>query len=117
MIFSTIFPGGFWDDTSSRQTVPKPSSVTKSSSTNSVNVAAKQQQQLQQKQQQQSKTKTKKEETNKTNHNNNNNGPLDEFTNWCYKSLSNISSNVDSKYFVVDGTMYNITSIIDLLNY
>lgn len=95
--------GGFWDDSSNKQPIQKPSSVTKSNSTNSVNVGAKQQQQSQQKQpqaqqQQQPKTKAKKEETHKMNHNNNNNGPLDDFTNWCYRSLSNISSDVDSKY-------------------
>lgn len=93
------FLGGFWDDSSNKQAVQKPSSVIKSNSTNSVHVSAKPQQKQQPSQQQQpSKTKAKKEETNKMNHNNNNNGPLDEFTNWCYKSLSNISSNVDSKY-------------------
>lgn len=96
--------GGFWDDSSNKQAVQKPSSVIKSNSTNSVNVASKQQQQQQKQpqQQQQSKAKTKKEDTNKTNHNsNNNNGSLDDFTNWCYKSLSNISSDIDSEYSIL----------------
>ena len=54
-----------------------------------------------QQQQKQSKNKAKKEESPKSVNNNNNNQSKDEFTDWCYKTLSNISADVDSEYETV----------------
>jgi PERQ amino acid-rich with GYF domain-containing protein len=53
-----------------------------------------------QQQQKQSKSKPKKEESPKS-VNNNNNQTKDEFTDWCYKTLSNISADVDSEFDIV----------------
>ncbi|XP_018572065.1 GRB10-interacting GYF protein 2 [Anoplophora glabripennis] len=105
--------GGFWDDSSHKQTASKPSTVSKSNSTNSVNATHKQQQPAQK---QQTKNKTKKEESSKTNHNNNNNAPSsDEFTNWCYKTLSNITTSVDIPTFVT--FLRDIESALDVREY
>ncbi|KAJ8911843.1 hypothetical protein NQ315_003321, partial [Exocentrus adspersus] len=103
--------GGFWDDLSHKQPSSKPSTVSKSSSSNSVSTSQKQQTQKQQ-----AKSKTKKEDSSKTNHNNNNNGPSsDEFKNWCYKTLSNITTSVDIPTFVT--FLRDIESALDVREY
>ncbi|XP_056635586.1 GRB10-interacting GYF protein 2 isoform X1 [Diorhabda sublineata] len=106
--------GGFWDDSSSKQQqqqqgVHKPSTVSKNNSTNNISAAPKPQQQKPAK-----NVKTKKDESNKTNHNNN--GPsTDDFMNWCYKTLSNISTNVDIPTFVT--FLRDIESAFDVKEY
>ncbi|KAJ8952441.1 hypothetical protein NQ318_014533 [Aromia moschata] len=102
---------GFWDDSSHRQVASKPSTVSKSNSTNTMTTVSKQQVQKQQ-----TKSKTKKEEGSKVNHNNNNNAPsADEFTNWCYKTLSNITTSVDIPTFVT--FLRDIESAYDVREY
>ncbi|XP_028155710.2 GRB10-interacting GYF protein 2 isoform X2 [Diabrotica virgifera virgifera] len=114
--------GGFWDESSSKQQqqqphqqqgANKPSTVTKSNSTNTFSAAPKSQAKNPTKN---TNAKVKKEESNKTNHNNNNNGPSsDEFMNWCYKVLSNISTNVDIPTFVT--FLRDIESAFDVREY
>nr|XP_023030042.1 GIGYF family protein CG11148 [Leptinotarsa decemlineata] len=104
--------GGFWDDTSNRQTANKPSTVSKSNSTNTLSTVK---QQSQTQKQPTKSNKAKKEEA-KANHNNNNNGPpMDEFTDWCHKTLSHISTNVDIPTFVT--FLRDIESAFDVREY
>jgi PERQ amino acid-rich with GYF domain-containing protein len=67
-----------------------------------------------QQQQKQSKSKPKKEESPKS-VNNNNNQTKDEFTDWCYKTLSNISADVDIPTFVT--FLRDIESAYDVRDY
>ncbi|XP_050307829.1 GIGYF family protein Gyf-like isoform X2 [Anthonomus grandis grandis] len=100
----------FWDEPPVTQKpvvqpVNKPSAVSKSSSMSTINsstsIPSKQAPQPANKQPQ--KAKSKKEEPasttgTKKNHNNN---VDDDFTNWCYKALGNMSTNVDIPTFIV----------------
>ncbi|CAG9766953.1 unnamed protein product [Ceutorhynchus assimilis] len=84
------------------KTAIKPSVVSKSSSMSTINYSASKQAQPQPPKpqpQQQPKAKPKKEEagSNKKNHNNN---VEDDFTSWCFKALTNISSEVDVPTFI-----------------
>ncbi|CAH1173798.1 unnamed protein product [Phaedon cochleariae] len=112
---------GFWDDSSSRHVSNKPSSVTKSNSTSTLSTnakqaqAPKQQQQAQKQQSKQQNSKPRKEEQGKTNHNNNNGPSTDEFTDWCFNTLSNISTNVDIPTFVT--FLRDIESAFDVREY
>ncbi|CAH0559994.1 unnamed protein product [Brassicogethes aeneus] len=118
---------GFWDDSSHKPQQPsnnpaKPSTVSRSTSSNAItsnNAAATKQQQAQKQSAQKQQTKQqqqKKEEGQKNNNNNNNNGPTsDEFMNWCYKTLSNISANVDIPTFA--SFLRDIESAFDVREY
>nr|CAH7747202.1 unnamed protein product [Callosobruchus chinensis] len=103
---TSVAVAGFWE----------PSTVSKSNSTNNFQQQQQQQQAAKQKQQQQqAKAKAKKEEAAKANHNNNNGPASDEFTTWCYKTLSNISTNVDIPTFV--SFLRDIESAFDVREY
>ncbi|CAG9864477.1 unnamed protein product [Phyllotreta striolata] len=110
---------GFWDDSSSKQQQPaaaKPSAVTKSNSASNFTSASKSQPQKPAK----AVKPAKKEEAapNKSNHhhhNNNNEPSTDEFMSWCYKTLSNISTNVDIPTFVT--FLRDIESAYDVKEY
>ncbi|RZC32532.1 PERQ amino acid-rich with GYF domain-containing protein 2 [Asbolus verrucosus] len=81
-------------------------SVSKSNSTSAMTTTKQQQKQ--------SKSKPKKEESPKS-VNNNNNQTKDEFTDWCYKTLSNISADVDIPTFVT--FLRDIESAYDVRDY
>ncbi|KAJ3658723.1 hypothetical protein Zmor_010447 [Zophobas morio] len=99
--------GGFWDEVPSKSS-NKPSTVSKSNSTSAMTTTKQQQQK-------QSKNKAKKEESPKSVNNNNNNQSKDEFTDWCYKTLSNISADVDIPTFVT--FLRDIESAYDVRDY
>ncbi|XP_030747208.1 GIGYF family protein CG11148 isoform X2 [Sitophilus oryzae] len=92
---STSNISGFWEEPPQKQPQPtKPSTVAKSSSMSTINNSSKQAAAPKQQ-----KAKTKREETGSKKNNHNNNID-DEFTNWCYKALENLSSNIDVPTFV-----------------
>ncbi|EFA01526.1 hypothetical protein TcasGA2_TC007086 [Tribolium castaneum] len=103
--WSTNSAGGFWDEVPTKAS-NKPSTVSKSNSTSAMTTTSKQPKQ--------SKSKTKKEESPKS-VNNNNNQTKDEFTDWCYKTLANISADVDIPTFVT--FLRDIESAYDVRDY
>lgn len=84
---------GFWDEMSSQKsTQNKPSTISKSVSSNVVNTTA----QTRQQPQKQTKSKAKKEEQQVMKVFSN--GPShDEFTEWCIRALTDITSTIDGK--------------------
>ncbi|XP_022912828.1 GIGYF family protein Gyf isoform X3 [Onthophagus taurus] len=110
---------GFWDDVPTQKAPSKPSNVVKSNSTSAMVTQAKPQQQPQQQQQPKvAKAKTKKEETtgSKNNGSLSTNGPAtEEFTQWCIKALSNVTSTVDIPTFI--GFLKDIESAADVKDY
>lgn len=83
-----------WEEVPSKtSTNNKPSNNSKG---NTSTTKPQQQQQSNQQQSQKAKPKSKKEETNVSKNGGTN--PVDEFTNWCTKALSNISSEIDSMH-------------------
>ncbi|XP_066257263.1 GIGYF family protein Gyf [Euwallacea similis] len=94
---SATTTGGFWDEPAPKPQPIKPSNVAKSNSMSTINSASKQPPKQQQSQQQKPKAKKEEATASKKNHNNN---VDDEFTNWCFKALSSIDTNVDVPTFV-----------------
>ncbi|KAL1506342.1 hypothetical protein ABEB36_005725 [Hypothenemus hampei] len=93
---SSVNISGFWEEPVQKPQPSKPSNVSKSNSMSTVSQNASKQQVKQSQ-----KAKSKKEEAAATSHVKNHNNNLDdEFTNWCYKALSNVDTNVDIPTFV-----------------
>lgn len=113
--WSSNTSAGFWDESpSNKQQQSKPSTVSTKTNVSSNNVVAKQPAQQPKQQAQQQKSKAKKEEV-KTNHNNNNGPKQDEFISWCYKTLENMSTNVDIPTFVT--FLKDVDSALDVKEY
>ncbi|XP_044747751.1 GIGYF family protein Gyf isoform X2 [Coccinella septempunctata] len=109
---NTTTTSGLWEEVSAKPaTNNKPSNNSKGSASNAK--PQQQQQQTNQQQSQKAKPKSKKEEPNPSKNGATNS--VDEFTNWCTKALSNITSEIDIPTFVT--FLKDIESAMDVRDY